>query len=364
VWRWWQACRSKVPDSKVLLRMNMDETSVCLYQGEGKGTVFASKGRKPPVQKASRAKRRCCLTHVGLICDSAEFQSVMPQFIIGNEATFLVRDAAGLQAASPPNVILIRQKSAWNNSALCTQLIRVLGEALRPFLHRIQPVLLLDAVPLHYHRRVLNACNAWHIWPVVVPAKLTWLLQPLDTHFFYKYKMWLKSRYQDARVNTDALELTTAQFLECVYDTINHTFDDDLKLAAAFDENGFGHHQTSIRRFIKGVLEVDSVSDVPAGLPSDEQLKLCFPRKAKVPLAPLLRCLRPPGQPAALPSPPVAIRRAIRAPIGVAVAEPSTTRSGMQYRPAAANADHADVAGALPGPALPRGRRIVHRRIL
>jgi hypothetical protein len=334
VWRWWQACRSKVPDSKAALRMNLDETSVCLYQGDCKGTVFATKGlkRKRPVQKVSRAKRRCCLTHVGLVCDSVEFQPFMPQFIVGNESTFLVRDLAGLQASAPPNVTLIRQKSAWNNAALCTQLIRVLGEVLKPFLHRIQPVLILDAVPLHYHRRVLDACNASQIWPVVVPAKLTWLLQPLDTHFFYKYKVWLKRCYQDARLDSDTLQLSTARFLECLYDTINRTFGDDLKLAEAFDDDGFGHDRSTIRHFIKDMLEVDGISESLVGPPSDEQLKLCFPARAKVPLEALLRSSWP------LFGPPLPTRRAILAPTGVGEAGPSTTRSGRQYRPAVAEA--------------------------
>ena len=358
MWRWWQACRSKVPDSKAALRMNLDETSVCLYQGESKGTVFATKGRKrkEPVQKVSRAKRRCCLTHVRLMCDSVEFQALMPQFIVGNESTFLVRDLAGLQAASPPNVTLIRQKSAWNNAALCTQLVRALGAALKPFLHRIQPVLMLDAVPLHYHSRVIDACHAWHIWPIVVPAKLTWLLQPLDTHFFYKYKLWLKRRYQDARVDTAALELSTAQFLECLYDTIHRTFGDGLKLAEAFDDNGFGHDRSTIRHYIKEMLEVESIPEIHVGPPSDEELKLCFPAKAKVPLAALLRCLRPPQVPASLPGPPLATRRAILAPTGVDEAVPSTTRSGRHYRPLLAEADAvlAPSAVAVVGPSTTR----------
>jgi hypothetical protein len=326
--------------------------------------VFASKKRKAPTQKVSRGKRRCCLTHVGLVCDSCEYQPLMPQYIVGNESTFLVRDEAALKAACPPNITLIRQKSAWNNAYLCTKIIRALGVALRPFLHSIQPILIFDAVPLHYHRSVLNACHAWHIWPIVVPARLTWLLQPLDTHFFYKYKISLKTRYQAARINSESMEISLGHFLGCVYETIQHTFDDGAKLEAAFEQNGFGYDQASVTNYIKDILEVRGPLQVPLGLPSDAQVKLCFPKKAKVCVDTVLRCLRPPRPPAALLNPAVARRRAILAPTGLVAGEPSTTRSGAQYSLAAAGADQTDAARALPGPAIPRGRRIMYKRAL
>ena len=43
VWQWWSHARSKVPLGKEALRINMDETSVSLYQGAAKGTIIANK---------------------------------------------------------------------------------------------------------------------------------------------------------------------------------------------------------------------------------------------------------------------------------------------------------------------------------
>ena len=116
----------QVPPGTIALRLNLDETSVCLFQGDAKGHVFANKRQYPDgfVQRAPRAKRRCCLTHVGLICDRPDLQPLLPQVIIGNERTFPKASFAALQAACPPNVVLVRQKSAWNDKffaqVLCT----------------------------------------------------------------------------------------------------------------------------------------------------------------------------------------------------------------------------------------------------
>ena len=37
MWQWWNYLCGQIPVGKVALRMSMDETSVCLFQGVGKG---------------------------------------------------------------------------------------------------------------------------------------------------------------------------------------------------------------------------------------------------------------------------------------------------------------------------------------
>jgi hypothetical protein len=49
VWQWYNCCAARVPAGKAPLRINMDETSVCLFQGGGKGTVVFKRRRDPGV---------------------------------------------------------------------------------------------------------------------------------------------------------------------------------------------------------------------------------------------------------------------------------------------------------------------------
>ena len=42
---------------------------------------------------------------------------------------------------------------------------------------------------------MLRAAGQAGLWVVIVPAKLTWLLQPADTHCFAKYKAFLRKKY-------------------------------------------------------------------------------------------------------------------------------------------------------------------------
>ena len=84
-WQWWNYYRSIIPSPKLPLRLNLDETSVCMYQGDVEGNIMVSKKRaREIVQQVPHAKRRCRMTHVGLICDRPEIQRLLPQVLIIN----------------------------------------------------------------------------------------------------------------------------------------------------------------------------------------------------------------------------------------------------------------------------------------
>ena len=317
------------------------------------------------MQRVPAGKQRCCLTHVAFICDRSDLQQLLPQVIIGNERTFTAEGFAALQALCPANVILVRQKSAWNNGVLCGTIIKWLGDALRPHIDAVQPVLLLDAVRLHWAPAVLTACRASGVWPVLVPAKTTWLLQPLDTHAFQPYKAHLREAYQKARAAHQSADLPIEQFLPCVYETIQNILE-GKKWAAAFNKDGFGNSQTQIRNFVKEELSIDAPVHLPTSRPASEQLQACFPRKAHVPEAAIWQTLQPPT--------PKAKAKAAASVSATALAVPKHSgilaRTRLQHRLALAAAAKAKagssasssadggpvVARGMPFPGRPRGR--------
>ena len=104
------------------------------------------------------------MTHVAFVCDQTAVQPLLPQVVIGNCATFHVREWAQLNAQRPANVILVRQKSAWNNTELLKWIFRLLGAALRPLAARYQPILLMDACRVHLPECVAQSCASLGIW--------------------------------------------------------------------------------------------------------------------------------------------------------------------------------------------------------
>ena len=214
-WRWYNYTSSQAASDKQLLRLNIDETSVSLYQGGKKGNVFISKAVKSK-GRVPLWKRRCSLTHVAVVCDQPHIQPRLLQTLVGNWSAFPQKAMAGLRAKSPPNVLLVRQRSAWNNQDLMALLIRMTGRILAMHAAGYQPVLLLDAARIHCTRKVLSAARAAGIWVVLTPAKTTWLLQPLETHGFARYKEYLQKRYQDARIEHGVTSLYRCSSSACM----------------------------------------------------------------------------------------------------------------------------------------------------
>ena len=340
VWQWWNHACSWALEGQAVLRVNMDETSVCLCQGDAKGTVVATKkrlrdqgapGPDGPLQQVSRSRRRTCLTHVAFVCDQTWLQPRLPQVIIGNCHTFLAGEWQALLDGCPDNVYLVRQRSAWNDAELLARIVHLLGAVLRPYASFFHPVLLLDACRLHISDVVLRACNQEGIYLVVVPAKLTWLLQPLDTHCFRRYKVHLKEAYQRARAATPEGQLRISEFLAALYDTIRVVMQGE-RWAVAFDSDGFCQGQSLLSMCVQRQLQYERPPVLPCALPSAQQLQLCFPKNARVSMPLLLRPFQLPVQPkaraakAGLPAPPLAMA-ALQAP-PVARGAPLVPRRG------------------------------------
>ena len=220
---------------------------------------------------------------------------MLPQYIIGNEHTLLVRDLAVLLGDCPPNVKLLRQKSAWNNAALTARIIRDLAgcvASLGADVGGFQVVLVLDAAKIHFTPQVLLACRAVGVWLVVVPAGLTWLLQPLDTHAFALYKAHLLGAYQVARTGSadPSGDVDIRAFLACVYATIRKVLQ-GTRWALAFDRDGFGSRQSALSLRVLRRLECEGPLGAPSSRPSVEQVQLCLPKRAKAaPAAVLSLC--------------------------------------------------------------------------
>ena len=337
VWQWWNFHKASVAEGKRVLRVNCDETSVALFQGDGKGNVFFSKKRRlpqtEPVQRVTRAKMRGAFTHLAFVCDRSDIQPLLPQVIIGNSVFLKARGFAELRSNAPRNVYLVRQRSAWNNAHLFVEIIKLLMLILAPFRNEFQVVLLFDAAKCHCHATVFRACHELGVWPLLCPAKLTWLLQPCDTHAFQQYKVTLRQLYQEARVQAGTPDIGTSAFLKVMYDTIRIVLQGTC-WEVAFAEDGYGETQSDVTKYILEHLEVETPPVLPATMPDLKQVELLFPCNAKGPAksamppapkaAPALPMLPPPPMAAPAlpppPAPPISLAHRLRSKTRLALA--------------------------------------------
>ena len=144
---------------------------------------------------------RGAMTHVALICDDSELQAELPQLFIISTKSISAKAYKDIDHTVPRNIFIVRQASGWGNSDLMSNLIRPLGKALAPRRSKFAAIIFMDTARCHGHPRVLRACSDTGIVPIFIPAKTTWLLQPLDTHGFVLYTAAVQRAYNDAHID-------------------------------------------------------------------------------------------------------------------------------------------------------------------
>ena len=236
------------------------------------------------VAPATRKQQRGCLSHVAFVCDQPEIQPHLPHVIIGNQAVLPLYTQRELEPQLLSNVFLVRRKSAWVDAPYMAVIIKLLGAMLRPFLNRFQPILLMDALPAHLAPGVFRAAARAGIWVVVVPAKLTWLIQPADTHAFFKYKMYLRRRYVEAMARSSDGELQLREVLKAMNEGVRYVFQAH-DWSKAFAENGFGHKQQLLRQSVVRSAGLRLPLSIPSVIPTLMQLRSIWPGGRDVPLS-------------------------------------------------------------------------------
>jgi hypothetical protein len=195
---------------KEIVFINLDETSLSrswpLVAGNVMGRGRWLRAHLAPKVKAARKDYRGAITAAALCTHRADIQKVLPQLYIGNGTVLPAEHFETFTTAHPNGPVHFwRRQSSWNSVAGMVGILQVLRDFLKPF-EKVQPVLVFDAAPIHIHihREVLREAVRCNIWPLRVPASMTWLLQPLDTHVLWHYKRFLRTQYRRMRAQSEA----------------------------------------------------------------------------------------------------------------------------------------------------------------
>ena len=185
---------------------------------------------------------------------------------------------------------ILRRHSASVDAEIIAVILTWLEIALALRARGVQPILILDAHRVHHSHMVIETCVRRRLWLIVACARLAWLLQPLDTHAFFPYKVRLHHAYQLARIEsvdgTAGLVGLAASVLAAIREVLERT-----AWAHAFDHNGFGNNQANVCTRVTSWLQIDAPVCIPSSRPNLDQLRLCFPRRTQVAVLNILRPL-------------------------------------------------------------------------
>ena len=122
-------------------------------------------------------------------------------------------------------------------------------------------------------------------------ASMTGVLQPLDTHVFARFKLFLRTRLHQLMLSDTNRDLTADEVLDALMHAMKGVLQRN-KWADVFENSGFGL-RFDIRPHLLQLLDWSLPPSTPADLPALSQFQSCFPAGRYIPFHGLLSGLLP-----------------------------------------------------------------------
>ena len=183
--------------------VNMDETGVSNVKDSKHGNIV-TRAEQGTLDNSTNAKQspsaRCSL--MAAITDDAVLQSVLPQVFLPRRR----KDRLPTQETKRVFAEAGSPIEAWHGSSgyVTTPVIIAYMTRLRRAVRQVRPnavlVLVFDPCGAHVNARVFRHARCLGIHIILIPGRMTWLLQPLDSHVFAQFKRWLRTALQKERM--------------------------------------------------------------------------------------------------------------------------------------------------------------------
>ena len=277
----------------------MDESPIKFFQDRHLSGLIAvpkqelKRKAETLLRPASLGLRRSVITLIAFVCDCDEIQKILPQVIVGNRK-LLPRWVAALHKQRGDSVYVLSRHSGWNDAKLMCELFKMLGTLLAPFQDTCLFVMIVDAHGAHIAPCVFEAACRAGIFLMVLPASMTHILQPLDTHVFETLKILLWKAVQAIALESSSGEFDIEKFMSTACDTIAEAM--SHANPRAFASCGFSEKQQGVSHRVLHALEWDAVPEVGADLPTLHELQLLWPQGKEIPIMSVFRTVLQSGQ--------------------------------------------------------------------
>lgn len=269
-------------NEKLPLIINMDECSLAYHMTGIIGTVLRTCPLSGvcPQDFARLGDRRGHITYISSICSDSAFSHILPQVLLGNCQRFAKRILAEVRPTLPGNIFLWREKSAWNNRFLMRKYVKLLCQALGDALKTRAVFLVVDMASCHIHPSIPAFALRRGLRMILVPAGLTCVLQPLDTHVFRSFRSKLQQLWLIHKSRNEGGEVSLQDWLLLVCKTIEEVICGQ-EWEHAFERDGLVHAQALVSPKLLASLGWKDLPTIGAGLPSIGQAARMFPRRSK-----------------------------------------------------------------------------------
>ena len=161
-WRWSNFTESRAPPLRRVTYINMDETSVKMWNPNGPGfVVLSSNGRRAHALEretyAPLRERRSALSLIAFISDDASVQACLPQLLVLNNKLLTHGDLERVRRYAERNnhVRVVHRTTAWVDADMMCEILAILKTCLRP----VEPyVSLVSSVIARRHTHRYGSC--------------------------------------------------------------------------------------------------------------------------------------------------------------------------------------------------------------
>ena len=220
-WIGWTLMQQHASTPTIIIAM--DETSVTNLKGASLGTVVHRSQQSTLRRAPSPAQRSLGRTALlACVCNDADLQPYLPQVWLPRTEPGKVPPAAMravFTASGAPH-------EAWHGSRgfVTQRIIRAWLSRLRRRVHQLRPganiVVVMDVCPVHVAEPVLAAARRMGVTVVLIPARLTWLLQLLDTHVFAQVKREMRRRLWLCKQSAPSGTITVAEHMAALTEAV------------------------------------------------------------------------------------------------------------------------------------------------
>lgn len=240
------------PSKTVVL--NMDETSLQSPTKRRFGNCptlpNACKIGRPAMPRTT--PKRCSL--VALICNLPRLQGHLPQVILPRSFGKSPSPKAQRMYASMGSPLEAwHLTSGFNDVHSMMQWLRRIHTKIRQFDPYLQIVLVFDAYTIHIADAVLQLCKRLGIRVIIVPARLTWLLQPLDAMVFQHFKRLLRDKVVAATLAAPQGGIPWPKHMSIVGECVHTTFVQS-SWATEMDKMGLATNHKLVRQRLQTLL--------------------------------------------------------------------------------------------------------------
>lgn len=269
--------------------VNFDETSIRLHQKIGPGFLVKlareQKRLGKLTQDVSKGQLLGTFNHVAMICSDLQLQPHLPQFIFMNKSHISLEQFDSIKTELLPNIHPYRVDNPWMTAEKMKLVMKALADTAKQHTPGKRILLCGDTYKAHSTRGTWAAAAAHGIFYFMVPPKLTWALQPCDTHVFAMFKNKLSKTCQRLAIANGAGSVDVLNLIRALNETIDEIINKRC-WRKAFSDVGLLDNQRLVSARTRRNLDFENVDRLspPPGVPTLSELTCCFPQRTDIPI--------------------------------------------------------------------------------